>query len=242
MFTISLLGQKGGSGKTTIAIGLAVAAARRGVPTAIIDLDPQASASKWKDRRQDENPAVVSAQASRLKPTLETARSTGARIVIIDTAGRKDDSAIAAVRSSDLVLIPVRPNIVELETLPDVADLLRLADNNPLAFVVLNCVHPSARAHRLTEVQAAIKQMFDLAVCQPHISLRAAYAEAPTSGQAPQEIDQEGKAASELQRLFDFTCEFVNMRTWEPTHDDEHVENSGSNVACKRQAIGGAGG
>jgi chromosome partitioning protein len=242
MFTISLLGQKGGSGKTTIAIGLAVAAARRGVETAIIDLDPQASASKWKDRRQDENPAVVSAQASRLKPVLETARSTGAQIVIIDTAGRKDDSAIAAARSSDLVLIPVRPNIVELETLPDVSDLLALADNNPLAFVVLNCVHPSTGPRGVTEIHAAIKRMFDLTVCPPYISLRAAYAEAPTSGQAPQEIDQEGKAAGELQRLFNFTCEFVNMRTWEPTHGYEHDENSGSNVAGKRQAAGGAGG
>lgn len=217
MFTISVLGQKGGSGKTTIAIGLAVAAARAGHATAIIDLDPQASASKWKDRRQDENPAVVSAQASRLKPTLEAARSGGVELVIIDTAGRKDDSALAAARSSDLVLIPTRPSILEVETLPDVSDLLRLVGSPP-AFVVLNCVHPSAGPKLLAEIQEVIKEMFSLTVCPTHICLRGAYAEAPTSGQAPQELDAEGKAAGELQRLFDFTCEFVNKRTWEPAY------------------------
>jgi chromosome partitioning protein len=217
MFTVSLLGQKGGSGKTTIAIGLAVAATQAGYPTAIVDLDPQASASKWKDRRQDESPAVVSAQASRLRPTLDAARSAGVKIAIIDTAGRKDDSALAAARLSDLVLIPTRPNIVELETLPDVADLLGLS-GNPLSFVVLNCVHPSAGVRSLTEVQSAIRELFNFTVCPAYVSLRTVYAEAPTSGQAPQELDGDGKAATELRRLFDFTCEVVNNRTMEQAY------------------------
>jgi chromosome partitioning protein len=91
MFAISLIGQKGGVGKTTIALGLAVAAARAGHATAIVDLDPQASAAKWNDRREHENPAVVRAQASRLRQTMDTARSEGVDFVFIDTAGRKDE-------------------------------------------------------------------------------------------------------------------------------------------------------
>ena len=122
MFVISLVGQKGGTGKTTVALGLAVAAAHAGHTVAVIDLDPQATASKWKDRRSDENPAVVSAQASRLKPALEVARSSGADYVIIDSAGRSDDSALAAARAADLILIPTRTSILELETLPALPD------------------------------------------------------------------------------------------------------------------------
>jgi len=127
MFVTSLVGQKGGTGKTTVALGLAVAAAAAGHTVAVIDLDPQATASRWKDRRKEENPAVVSAQASRLAPALKAAESNGADFVIIDSAGRSDDSALAAARAADLVLVPTRTSIVELETLPAVIDLLRIA-------------------------------------------------------------------------------------------------------------------
>ena len=124
MFTIALIGQKGGTGKTTISVGLAVAAAQAGHTVAVIDLDPQATASKWKDRRTEDNPAVVSAQASRLKPALDAARGAGVEFAIIDSAGRSDDSAMAAARAADLILVPTRTSIVELETLPQVSDLL----------------------------------------------------------------------------------------------------------------------
>ena len=219
MFTISLIGQKGGTGKTTVALGLAVAAARAGHATAIVDLDPQASAARWKDRRADENPAVVSAQAPRLKQAMETAKFGGVDFVFIDTAGRKDNSALNAARCSDLVLIPTRTSILELETLPEVNDLLRLA-GSPSAFVVLNCVHPSAGPRGITDTHGSIKELFELTVCPVHICHRSAYAEAPTSGQSPQELDAEGKAADELKRLFDFTSEVVNTRK------DDRILNS----------------
>src|SRR5580700_2678838 len=179
MFTISLIGQKGGTGKTTVALGLAVAAARAGYATAIVDLDPQASAAKWKGRRADENPAVVPAQVPRLKQTMETARSGGVDFVFIDTAGRKDDSALSAARCSDLVLIPTRTSILEIETLPEVNDMLRLA-GSPSAFVLLNCVHPSAGPRGITDTQGTIKDLFELNVCPIHICQRSAYAKAPT--------------------------------------------------------------
>ena len=94
MFTISIIGQKGGTGKTTVALGLAVAAFRAGQVVAVIDLDPQASAANWKDRRSDDSPAVVSAQSSRLKQTLATAEEIGAEVVIIDTRAGSDDAPL----------------------------------------------------------------------------------------------------------------------------------------------------
>jgi chromosome partitioning protein len=217
LFTISLLGQKGGTGKTTVALGLAVAAFRAGKVVAVIDLDPQASAANWKDRRAENNPAVVSAQSSRLKQTLAAAEDMGAEIVIIDTAGRNDDSALSAARHGDLVLIPTRTNIVELEALPASADILRLA-GNPAAFVVLNGIHPTAN-RQVAEARELVSKTFGL-VCAPvHICHRAAYADAMTTGRTPQELDEDGKAAAELDALFRFSFEFANNRT------GEHVQN-----------------
>jgi chromosome partitioning protein len=211
MFTISIIGQKGGTGKTTTVLGLAVAAARAGHDVAVIDLDPQATATNWKDRRNEENPPVVSAQASRLRQTLEAAKSGGVEFAFVDTAGRSDDSALNAARVADLVLIPSRPNIVEVETLPQVNDLLRLAGNPP-AFVLLNGIHPTAGRASINEVHEAIRALFGLTVCPVHLCQRSAYAEAMTTGKVPQEIDPEGKAGDELKRLFEFVCEFVNTR------------------------------
>jgi chromosome partitioning protein len=171
MFTISLIGQKGGVGKTTIALGLAVAAARAGHAAVIVDLDPQASAAKWKGRRVDENPTAVSADVSRLKPIINTSRTSGVDFVFIDTAGRKDDSALSAARASDLVLIPTRPNILEAETLPAVSVLLKLAGNPP-AFVLLNCIHPSAGARGLINTYQTIKQWHRSAIQDQWYRLR----------------------------------------------------------------------
>ncbi|MGO9005296.1 MAG: AAA family ATPase [Beijerinckiaceae bacterium] len=208
MFTISLVSQKGGTGKSTILVGLAVAAARAGYDVAVIDVDPQATAANWKDRRSAENPAVVSAQASRLRQTLDAARDGGVQYAFVDTAGRLDDSALNAVRLSDLVLTPTRPNIAEVETLPKVRDMITLAGSPP-TFLLLNGVHPAATT-AVREVHTALRSMYGFECCPVHICQRAAYADCLVSGSAPQEIDADGKAADELTRLFQFVCEFVN--------------------------------
>ena len=65
MDIVAIIAQKGGTGKTTLAVSLAVAAERAGRTAAIVDLDPQASASNWGDRREAASPVVVSAQPAR---------------------------------------------------------------------------------------------------------------------------------------------------------------------------------
>ena len=59
MQVLAIIGQKGGSGKTTATVGLAVQAMRAGRTVAVIDLDPQTTAANWSDRRGKESPAVV---------------------------------------------------------------------------------------------------------------------------------------------------------------------------------------
>lgn len=209
MFTIAFIGQKGGTGKTVASIGLAVAAVRAGLATVLIDLDPQATASKWKDRRDDEEPVVVSSQASRLRPVLDASRKAKIDLAVIDTAGRNDESSLNVARAADLVLIPCRPNMVEIETLTAVRDLLMLAGNPP-AFVLLNGVHPTA-TKQADDARLMVQQVFGMQTCPFHLCHRSAYAEAPTAGRSPQELDPEGKAAAELERLFVFTRSHMKL-------------------------------
>lgn len=215
---IAIVGQKGGTGKTTTAIGLAVAASKAGRAAVIIDLDPQANAANWKDRRKAENPAVVSAPPSRLKQTLETARTHGADFILIDTPGKSDTAAIEAARNADLVLVPAAPHIFHLETLSSLRDLLGVAGNKP-AFVVLNTMHPQA-TKQAEDAKRLIADTFGFPVSPVHLCRRDIYAETQTTGLTPLEQQPEGKAAKELRQLYKFITRQVNKS------DSPHVKDA----------------
>ena len=113
MLTIAIVSQKGGVGKTSLALNLAVAAELAGHAALIVDLDPQASAAAWSDSREARAPVVVSAQAARLAEVLTTAREHGAVLCLIDTAPHAEAPALAAARAADLVLVPCRASILD---------------------------------------------------------------------------------------------------------------------------------
>src|SRR3954447_20047398 len=98
MRTLAVISQKGGAGKTTLAIHLAVAAQQAKRTSAIVDLDPQASATSWKDLRTEETPVVVSAQAARLKQVLDTASKEGVNLAIVDTAPHSESAALCCLQ------------------------------------------------------------------------------------------------------------------------------------------------
>src|SRR5512147_415911 len=115
MRTIAIISQKGGAGKTTLAVHLAGYAEQSGLMTAVIDLDPQATAAKWGDRREEMSPEVISAQAVRLPQLLTAARDGGANLTIIDTAPNSDSTALAAAKTADLILEPLtKPSLDEV--------------------------------------------------------------------------------------------------------------------------------
>lgn len=119
MYVVAVVGQKGGIGKTTLSIHLAVAAALAGHTTLLIDLDPQASASKWSDIRQAESPVVISAHASRLRPVLEKAEEQGVTFVILDTPPQLESPISDAAKVADLALIPCRPALFDIHAIEE---------------------------------------------------------------------------------------------------------------------------
>ena len=117
MKTLAIIGQKGGTGKTTLALGLAVAAQSKGRTVAVIDLDPQTTSSNWSDRRGSGSPTVVSCQSARLPQVLAAAEKEGVDLAILDTPGKGAEASIAAAKAADLVLLPIQPQLYDLETL-----------------------------------------------------------------------------------------------------------------------------
>jgi chromosome partitioning protein len=208
MFTIALIGQKGGTGKTTCCIELGVTAARAGETVAIIDVDPQANAANWRERRKhDDNPAVVSTPPGRLQQTLAAAEENGADLALIDTPGKNDNIALSAARLANLVLVPSHGSIYDMETLPSVRDLIQAA-GGPAAFVLYNGVPPLG-SRIADDLKAMTRDYCGLDACPAHFTRRNAYETAPATGKAGQEIDPEGKIRAEAERLYLFICEHV---------------------------------
>ena len=101
MKIVAIISQKGGAGKTTLAVHLATAAASAGHTAAIIDLDPQATAASWGDRRATGAPEVISGQAARLPALVNAARENGADFLVLDTAPNADQVVSLAARAAD---------------------------------------------------------------------------------------------------------------------------------------------
>jgi chromosome partitioning protein len=138
MRTIALISQKGGSGKTTLAIHLAVAAQRAGLMSAIFDLDPQASAETWGQWRDDKPPEVVPAKAATLARALDKARGAGVDVLVLDTPGAAEGAALAAAAAADLILIPCRVCAFDLASVRQTEALGRAA-GRPMWLVFNDC-------------------------------------------------------------------------------------------------------
>jgi chromosome partitioning protein len=106
MQTIVLTTQKGGSGKSTLSISLALAAIRAGHNVRLIETDPQGTVSNWKRRRPYAAPIVEPIYAAReLEQRLQSLAHTGVTVTIVDTAGGETAATNSAIRYSDLCLI-----------------------------------------------------------------------------------------------------------------------------------------
>jgi chromosome partitioning protein len=202
MKTVAIESGKGGSGKTTTTLNLAVAAGLAGKAVVVIDLDPQASAAGWKDSRPADAPVVVSVPPARLPQALQAAQEGGADLVLIDTAPHAEGPALAAAKAADLVLIPTRPGILDLRAIGSTADLTKIAGKR--AFVILNAIPPGAT--RLIEDARAAAAVHGLEVAPVVIEQRAALSHSLTVGQTAQEYEPKGKAAEEIGRLYAWLC------------------------------------
>ena len=196
--TIAVVSQKGGSGKTTLAVHIATRAAQAGQQSCIVDLDPQASAAAWSDWRGDYLPVVVTSPPARLTRTIDSATKQGMDFIVIDTPPHADAAAREAIKAADIVLIPTRLRAFDLAALEPIVDLVAMAGTP--AFVVFNAVPSGAKL--LTAEAEAVAKRLGLAICPVQLGERAAFHRSSAKGETAAEIDPEGKAAKEIEKLW----------------------------------------
>ena len=123
------LSQKGGSGKSTIMLHLAIAATAADRIASVIDLDPQKSAEKWGALRgrktKTDDPIIVHGLPSQLDSMLDKARETGHELVLIDTPPAIDRTTILVAAKADLIIVPTRTSILDLQALDDTLTILK---------------------------------------------------------------------------------------------------------------------
>jgi chromosome partitioning protein len=202
MKSVALLARKGGTGKTTCAIHMGVLAQAAGSKVAFIDLDPQRSLTAWWRSRAADTPILIESDARRLGEVLRVAASEGYDLVVIDTppAVTFDTAQVAA--AVDLVLIPLRPSILDIYAVENTAEVVKAAKAE--ALLVLNACHPPqgiGEAPTTVEARKAMEGM-SLPVAKTSLSQRMDYTRALNDGEAVNEFAPGSKAAIEMERLW----------------------------------------
>jgi chromosome partitioning protein len=198
---VTIAQQKGGAGKTTLAIHLALAWAAGGKRVSIIDIDPQASLSTWfklRQERRGSGATPIEAMAlSGWRVGNEVERQAGAHdIVLIDSPPHAETEARIAVRIASLVLVPVQPSPMDIWATKPTLDLAR-AEKTP-ALLVLNRVPPRSN---LTAALLDEIAKLDVPLAETQIGNRIALAAAINEGQGILEYERSGTAAREIKAL-----------------------------------------
>lgn len=197
MKVLAFLSQKGGAGKTTLAVHTAVAAHEAGEAAVLIDTDPQRSASVWGDARQGAAPIVATAGVSELERVLRAALGDGMALAIVDSAPHAAPEAARIARTADLVVVPCRPTAFDLAAAEGAVRIVRAAKAK--AVFVLSACPP--RAPEVVETREALGG-YGLPVAPVEITDRRAFARAVASGRAVTEFEGDGKAAAEVRALW----------------------------------------
>jgi chromosome partitioning protein len=214
---LSIECQKGGTGKSTTGLNLAVEAVAHGLEVAYIDLDPQVSACDWKDIRGDKPPVVAATPVPHLDRAIKAADAAGADLVIVDTAGRTNEAASAAARVADLILVPLQPSLIDLKTLDATLEIIRLAGNKPTR-ALLTRVRTAGTRHYDTTVWLEQK---GVEVCPHVLGERVIYQDAYAQGLGVMEVEPGGKAAQEIRQVYLYASRLLGLSTKRRTDHEE---------------------
>ena len=190
----AVFNQKGGSGKTMTAVHLAVCAYTAGDKVAILDVDEQGSATAWHKARGDvAGPTVVGIPVGSLARAIEGAKADGFEFILIDCPPSVTPSTAQIIKAADFVLIPVRPEPLDLAAIPAT---LKLINGKPFGFLLSDCPQ---RAPEIDETRQALAKIGPVL---GQVNNWRSMWRALVSGQAVCEFEPDSVAAAEVQAVY----------------------------------------
>lgn len=206
MRTVGVFSQKGGSGKSTVSIHLAVMASR-GQRVLLIDADPQGTTSAWGMARAKNTPLVVKADPSSLDEVILAARKEGYETVLVDCPPHAVAGTVSLLRCVDYVVTPVQPTMPDMVAMQRTYALVRAAEK-PILFAINRA---PARAIEVDQVRQALEKVGSVAPVA--IGERRAYARALTDSLAVCEYARhDEKAVVEIFQLWHWLdSQFLEM-------------------------------
>lgn len=208
-FTIAVLNQKGGAGKTTISTNLAHALQLDNHKVLLVDSDPQGSLRDWNEANDAETLSVVGLDRETLPKDLP-AISSGYDFVVIDGAPQIAKMSAAAVKAADLVLIPVQPSPYDIWACADLVDIItarqEVTDGSPKAYFIVSRVIKKTKLSG--EIKAALED-YNLPILRASTTQRVAY---PTTASEGLTVFSEpgSDAAKEIKKIKDEVLEILN--------------------------------
>jgi chromosome partitioning protein len=198
MWTIAFVSQKGGSGKSTIASSLAVAAYEAKEEVCVVDMDPQGSLTRWAKIRAAGDIDVISSGAARLPALLASLERRGVTLAILDTPGAEGAASSAAMRVADLNIVPSRPSMFDMWA--SARTRAALEEIGAKFVFLLNQCPPAQQAARVQDGVEALEEMGGL--ISPLVLARVDYQEAVRHGWGVTEFNPYGAAAQEMRGLW----------------------------------------
>jgi chromosome partitioning protein len=198
MRIIAFVSQKGGCGKSTLAVCLAVAAQEAGERVLVLDMDPKKSVARWGSKRTDPHLPVKAVSAARLSAALTALSKRNTSLVVVDTPDLESPRSLAAIKAADLCIVPARPATFDIWASEVTGRKLKLM-HKEFVFLLNQCP-PLREASRVQKGIAAFEVVGSL--LHPHIAARANFLEAARTGKGVTEVDPKGAAAQEMRDLW----------------------------------------